>query len=94
MKYVCKQQGQTPFKGKRIRYEQGENEVPDGALDHVGACKVAGKQRTAVVEESNTREVPTMENTKDEIQQYMDDNGIEYVARDTKEELLEKIANG
>jgi len=35
---------------------------------------------------------PTSDNTKDEIKAYMDENGIAYNSSDTKQDLLDKIA--
>lgn len=58
MKYECDYNGSTSYKGKTIRYKKGENDVEDGALDHVGSCRMMGKQRTAVVEDSEKREYP------------------------------------
>lgn len=60
MKYECKRSGNTTYNGKRIRFEVGENDVPEGALDHVGGCKMIPKSdaKQAVVTDSEKREYP------------------------------------
>lgn len=65
MKYECDLNGSTSYKGKRIRYRKGENEVEKGALDHVSSCRMITKDqvKTTVIESKDTekREHPIHE---------------------------------
>lgn len=91
MKYKCKKNGSTTHKGKYIQYTKGENDVPDGALDHVGGCKVITQSKKTVVESSAKRK-PT-DGTVKEIKAWLDDNGIDYPSNALKAELIEILKN-
>lgn len=92
MKYECKNSGSTNYNGKRIRYTKGKDDYPEGALDHVGSCRMITQSTKTVVQSSEKRDKP-IDGTKAEIKKWLDDNGVEYKSSALKDELLDTLKN-
>ena len=103
MKYLPTETGSTRggVTGMKVSYRKGEvtEELPDGELDHCG-FKTAKSAKNDVETKSSeekdvtvaeTDQVPTTDNTVDEIKSFLDDKGVEYTSRMTKKELLDLV---
>lgn len=90
MKYECERSGNTTYNGKRIQFEVGENDVPEGSLDHVGGCKMIPKNDAThtVVTESEKRDYPIHEGAG----WYLLSNGEKVRGKDNALEAEEELS--
>lgn len=84
MQYISDHKGSTTGAktGKFISYEKDEPfEAAEGDVDHVGGIEPCKEDL----------DKPTSANTKAEIKDWLDDQGIEYSSDALKDELLELV---